>query len=262
MSTVKPGVLKNLYKYHEYILYYSKTMLKQKVAGNYLGFLWLLIQPLMFMLVYSFVVQIIFRSRVENIHIYVLIGLNTWNLAARTIRSAAVAVVSHKTIFRQVYFHKFVYPTCYLMSNVYEFLISSALVIVMIVVAGIPLTPHIFEMAPVLLTTILFTYGMSLIIAHIGVYLYDLKNILEFTLQFLFYLSPVMWSYDNLPEPYASILMLNPASIVMDGFRKCMMYGESPSYLHLLVLCLVSIVLIQVGYRLISHYEDGYSRII
>lgn len=258
----KSGILKNLFKNHEYILYYSKIMLKQRVAGSYLGFLWLFIQPLMFMLIYTFVVTVIFKSKMEYFSLYVLIGLNAWTLIQRTIMSASTAIVRNKAIFEQVYFHKFVYPSVYLMSYVYEFLIATTLVLVMLVVEGVPITWHIIEILPVLFTCMLFSYGCALIVAHIGVYLFDLANILEFTLRFIFYLTPIMWSFKNLNFPLIWLLKLNPIAVILGSFRSCLLYGKSPVYLYLLIICLASCALIQFGYYLISKYEDNYARII
>lgn len=258
----KEGILKNLIKNHEYILYYSKIMLKQRVAGSYLGFLWLFIQPLMFMLIYTFVVTVIFKSKMEHFNLYVLIGLNAWSLVQRTIMSASTAIARNKAIFEQVYFHKFVYPSIYLMSYVYEFLIATTLVIVMLIIGGVPITWHIIEVFPVLFTCMLFSYGCALIIAHIGVYLFDLVNILEFTLRFIFYLTPIMWSFENLNFPFIWLLKLNPMAVILGSFRSCLLYGHSPVYLYLLIISLASCVLIKFGYYLISKYEDKYARII
>ena len=258
----KQGILKNIVRYHEYILYYSRIMLKERVAGNYLGLLWLYIQPLMFMLIYSFVVKVIFRSNVPNFNVYVLIGLNTWNLIQRTIISSAKAIVRNKAIFEQVYFHKFVYPTVYMMSYVYEFLIATSLVFVLMIFGGIPFTWHLLEIIPVLFACMLFSLGCGLIVAHIGVYLFDLENILEFTLRFLFYVSPIMWSYDNLNFSMMWLMRLNPVSILLGSMRSCILYGHRPVYLYLVVIGAVSCLMIQVGYRLISRHEDIYARIV
>jgi len=258
----KPGIIKNIHQNHEYILHYAWIMLKQRVAGNYLGFLWLILQPLMFMLIYSFVVQFLFRITMENFNIYVLIGLNAWSIIQRTIMTAAKSIVRNKSLFEQVYFHKFVYPLIYMVSYVYEFFIATSLVFGMMLFAGVPFTWHLFEMIPVLLVCMLFSLGCGLIVAHIGVYMFDLENILEFTLRFIFYMTPIMWSYQNVDFELAWLLRLNPASILLESFRACILYGESPSYFQLLILGAISCVLIAIGYRLISRFEDNYARII
>ena len=261
-NTHKFGILKNLNKNREYILYYARIMLKQRVAGNYLGFLWLFLQPLMFMLIYTFVVTMIFRNNIKNFNIYVLIGLNAWSLIQRTIMTSATAIIRNKALFEQVYFHKFVYPTVYMISYTYEFLIATSLVFIMMAFGGVPFSWHLIEILPILFVCMLFSLGCGLIVAHIGVYLYDLANILEFTLRFIFYLSPIMWSHENLNFPLMWLLRLNPVSVLLGSFRSCILYGKSPVYTYLLILGIFSCILIQIGYRLISKYEDSYARTI
>ena len=258
----KEKIFKNLYKNHEYILHYAGIMLKQRVAGNYLGFLWLFIQPFMFMLIYSFVVMVLFANRTENFNILVIIGLNAWTLFQRTVMISSTSIVRNKVVFEQVYFHKFVYPAIYLVSYMYEFLIATGLVVIMLVYSGIPITWHFLEMIPVLLSAMLFSFGCGLIVAHIGVYLFDLPNILEFSLRFIFYLSPIMWTFDQRNFPFMWLLQWNPIAVIIGSFRSCMLYGKSPVYWYLLVISLCSCVLIYIGYSLISRYEDEYARII
>ena len=258
----KQGIISNIRRNHEYILYYAWIMLKQRVAGSYLGFLWLLIQPLMFMLIYTFVVTVIFQNDIPNFNIFVLIGLNAWNLISRTIMASSTAIIRNKAIFEQVYFHKFVYPTIYMVSYVYEFLIATSLVLAMMAFAGVPFTWHLIEIIPVLLVTMLFSLGCGLIVAHIGVYLFDLSNILEFTLRFLFFLSPIMWSYEHFDFDLMWLLRLSPISVILGSFRSCILYGTSPVYLYLLGLGALSCIMIKIGYELISKYEDSYARIV
>lgn len=263
MSVVKKkNIFYNLWLNHEYILYYAKIMLKTRVAGSYLGFLWLFIDPLMFMLIYSFIVMVVFRGKIEHFNVYVLIGITVWNLFSRAVMNASTIIVRNKAIFEQVYFHKFVYPTILLISYIYEFLISIGLIIFMMWIEKVPITWHIFEIVPVLFTLALFSYGCSLITAHMGVYLFDLRNILDFTLKFVFYLTPIMWSFENFSSPIVGILKLNPMQVILGSFRCCLLYGKSPVYLYLFIISLFSCVLIQIGYTLISKKEDEYARMI
>jgi ABC-type polysaccharide/polyol phosphate export permease len=259
----KKNIFGTLKRNHQYILHYANILLKTRVAGSYLGFLWLYLDPLMFMLIYSFVVQVLFRASSENFNVFVLIGITAWNLMSRTILMGATAVVRNKSIFQQVYFHKSVYPTIYLLSYFYEFLIAMSLVFIMMLVQHVHFTLHILEVIPVIIVMLLFTYGITLIVSHIGVYFFDLRNILDFTLRFLFYMSPILWSFDWIGDaPYVTLLKLNPLAIIFDALRNSLMYGESPSYFGLMVLAVFSIILIQIGYWLISRHEDEYARMI
>ncbi|MEI6131320.1 MAG: ABC transporter permease [Bacillota bacterium] len=263
----KSGIFTNLKKNKDYIIYYSKLLLKQKVAGSYLGVLWLFLDPLFFMLIYMVVIKFLFNTKVENFHIYVFIGLTTYKLISGTILMNTSAIVRNKSIFEQVYFHKFVYPTVYLLVNLYEFLIANTLIVVLMIFANpsIQLSFHVLEFVPVTIVAALFTYGASLIIAHFGVYFFDLRNISEVIFKFLFYTSPIMWTYEHmtaLPATIKFILSLNPISIVIESYRAVLFNHASPDYKLLLGLALISVGLIFAGYSLISKYEDEYGKVI
>jgi len=63
--------------------------------------------------------------------------------------------------------------------------------------AGVPFAWHLLEIFLALFVTILFSLGCALIVAHIDVHLFDLSHVLEFSLRFIFFLSPIMWSYEH-----------------------------------------------------------------
>lgn len=258
----KNNLLKNLFAYREYILYYANIKLTNRVAGTKLGVFWLFLDPLMFMLIYSFIVVYIFGNSMENFHIFVFIGLTTWKLISGNLLSATTSIRRNKGIFEQVYFHKFVYVVIDIVVGLYDFIISSSLIFLLMLQAGVPFTWHLIEMIPITIVAVLFTFSLSLIVAHFGVYVFDLTNVLDFTLKFLFYASPIMWSYGFNVFPFSSILKLNPISIIIESYRDAIMYGVSPDYIGLSCLTVISIILIFIGYGLISKYEDDYAKIV
>lgn len=261
----KKSIITNLKKNKDYIIYYSKILFKSRVAETKLGILWLLLDPLAFMMVYSFVVQTVFANTMPNFNIYVFIGLTAWKFFSGTVLMGPSAISKNKVIFEQVYFHKFVYPSIYIMENLYEYLIASSLIVVLLLFARVPFSWHIIEFIPVLIVLMMFTYGLTLIASHIGVYFFDLRNVLDIIMRFMFYMSPIMWSYTNIqkshPE-YVFWLKLNPMSIVIQNLRNVFLERISPDYQNLAILAVISLLLIAWGYRMISKHEDEYGRVL
>ncbi len=259
----KKDIFANLKLNKDYILYYSKIAFRSRINDTKLGILWLLLEPLAFMLIYSFVVQFIFsNNRMPNFNLFIFIGLTSWKFFSGAVLSGPSAIVKNKSIFEQVYFHKFVYPSINLLVSLYEFLIANSLIVILIIIARIPITWHMFEFIPVSLVLILFTYGLTLIAAHVGVYFFDLRNMMEIVLRFMFYVSPIMWSYDMFKHKLAFLLKLNPMSVIIGGFRDALFYGKSPDYVGLGIITLVSVLLIAWGYHMISKHEDEYGRVL
>lgn len=260
----KVGLIKNLMINREYILYYSKVLLTNRVKGSFLGVLWLFLDPLMFMVVYTFVAQVIFGASMPYFPIYVFIGVTSWKVFAGTIQTCTTSIVRNKAIYQQIYFHKSVFPTIQLLVNLYEFFIASSLVLVLMIFFKVPFTWHILEFFLVVPVLALSAYGFSLLTAHIGVYFYDLHNILDFSLRFLFYVTPIFWSInENHPlYKYEYLLRINPMYSILESLRNTLLYGKSPNYPALLVVVFFSLIFIKIGYYLISKYEDEYARVI
>ena len=69
----------DLKKYKNYIIYATKSELKTEVINSYLGWAWMVLEPLAFMLIYMYIAQIIFKSKMDFFPIFVFIGLSVWN---------------------------------------------------------------------------------------------------------------------------------------------------------------------------------------
>lgn len=234
----------------------------KRVSGTFLGFFWLFLEPLMFMLMYVFLVKFVFGNSTPNFHLFIFLGLTTWAFISSSILNSTVSIARNKAIFEQVYFHKFVYPTIEVIVSSYVFLISNLLIFILILFSNVTLTPHFFAFPLIMIIMFTFTLGVCLIASHIGVYFFDLWNILNFILRLAFYITPIMWSYDFINNPYVNLLKMNPASVIMESYRNIIMYGKSPNYLSLFILFLFSLVLIRLGCNLITKYEGEYGRVI
>lgn len=255
--------LKEMQKYVSYINYYAKCIMKQRVAGSFLGSLWLFLDPLMFMLIYTFIVKYIFQNSTPNFHIIVFIGLNAWKLFNSTIMLSATSIIRHKAIINQIDFPKYIYPFVYALVNFYEYIIASSLVFVLMLFAKIPFTLHILEIIPITAVLCTFTVSISLLVAHLGVYFLDLRNILEFSLRFLFYLSPIMWSFSSMNDGILkNVLLLNPIALILESYRNVLINDQSAHYPGLIIIFLISLVIMAVGFKVIGKYEKNYGKVI
>ena len=109
---------RDLRKYWEYITFAAKAELKDEVAGSFLGWIWWILDPLFFMLVYTFVVQYVFHSGGKDFPIFVFIGLTAWNLFNNTIISSVKIISSYRAIISKVYLPKYVLILVRLYKNI------------------------------------------------------------------------------------------------------------------------------------------------
>lgn len=256
------NAIRDLKKYKEYLLYSVKSELKVKLMGTYLGYLWWIIDPLMYMLVYVLVVGVIFDRGGPDYPIFVFCALLPWKWTSNTISQCTTSIKSKSDVLQQVYLPKFILPLIRAMVNSVHYIFGLTMLFILMPFFNIGFSIHFFEFVFVFFVNLSFILGASLIISHLGVYFADLKNILAFTIRFWFYLSPGLYELERIPLPYRNLWYLNPMTVFYQSYRNIFMYNSSPNYLGLLLWFSVSIILIVLGLKFLYRDDRKYTKVI
>ncbi len=256
--------ISDLKRYKKYMIYATKANLKSDVAASYLNWLWWILDPLLFMLVYTFVSLVVFGKSEQYFPIFIFIGLNSWNFFNHCVVKSTRLVRSYKGVLSRIYLPKYVLILISIMENLFEMFISFLLVFVMMPFYRVPLSWNVLNIVPLFLTLIVITFGVSCIVLHFGVYFDDLRNIITVLLRLVFYFTGIFYSIrKRIPKPYSSwLLHLNPIAFIVEGLRDSLLYSETVQYWYLGILFFVGCVLSYVGIRLIQKYENGYVKVI
>ncbi len=253
--------IKNLIKYKEYILYSTKVELKTKLSTSYLGYLWWILDPLLFMLIYMLVVLVIFKRTQENFHVFVFLGLLPWKWMSGVIQYSSISIKGKIKVLEQVYAPKYIFPLTRVLVDSVEFLISILIVIVMLLIFKIKITPHIFEFFVVFVINLLVLYSLTLPIAHIGVFFADIRNILQFVLRLGFYMSPILYDLNSIPEKFRFIWWFNPATPFILSYRNIFLYGKSPLYVMMGIWLIIGVIFMWAGLLLMMRFDKNYTKV-
>ena len=254
----------DLKKYYKYAKYSAKSDLKAEVASSYLNWLWWVLDPLLFMLVYTFIAIVVFRSGVQYFPVFVFIGLTLWNFFNKTVIGSVKIIRNNSAIVTKVYIPKFVLILQKMMVNGFKMLVSFALVIIMMGIYRIPVTWNILYMIPILLVLGILTFCICCFMLHFGVFVDDLYNVMNVVLRLVFYMSGIFYSIgDRVPEPFRSILLkCNPVSMLMESSRRCMIYSGAPYRKLIVVWGVIGVLLCILGIKLIYKYENSYVKVM
>lgn len=254
----------DLKKYYKYAKYSAKSDLKAEVASSYLNWLWWVLDPLLFMLVYTFIAIVVFRSGVQYFPVFVFIGLTLWNFFNKTVIGSVKIIRNNSAIVTKVYIPKFVLILQKMMVNGFKMLVSFALVIIMMGIYRIPVTWNILYMIPILLVLGILKFGICCFMLHFGVFVDDLYNVMNVVLRLVFYMSGIFYSIgDRVPEPFRSILLkCNPVSMLMESSRRCMIYSGAPYRKLIVVWGVIGVLLCILGIKLIYKYENSYVKVM
>ena len=213
-------------KYWKYAIYSSKAQLKAEVANSYLNWLWWILDPLCFMLIYVFMFGYVFKSKEQYFAIFVFVGITLWDF--------------------------------------FKMCISLLIIVAMLAIWRVPLTLNILYVVPILITLVTVVFGISCFLLHYGVFVEDLGNVRRIALRLVFYLTGVFWNImSRLPAPYNSYIGKgNPIAFLITSMRQCVIYGQAPHRKLLLLWFLIGLVLCALGIRKIYKSENSYVKVI
>ena len=257
-------LLRDLKKYRWYLLYSAKSELRAEVAGSYLNWLWWVLDPLLFMLVYTFVVRIVFTSREQYFAAFVLVGLTVWNFFNKSVQGSVNMIRKNKSVVSKIYLPKYLLILTHMMVLAFKMAVSFALIFVLMVILRVPFTLHILHAVPILLVLATVTFGISTIFMHFGVFVRDLSNVTAVLLRLVFYMTGVFYSIPlRVPAPYGDILLHgNPVAFLTESLRGALLYGTAPDYLLLGAWFLIGLALTAIGITTIYRYENSYAKVI
>ena len=253
------SVFKNLYNYRELL----KTNIKKEVRGKYknsfLGVLWSFLNPLLQIVVYAIVFQLILKNPQENYAIFICCGLIPWTYFSSAISRSAFTMVENGNILKKVYFPREILPISIVTSETVNFLISTVIILGFVIFGGLGISKYIVFYPLVLLAQYLLLIAISFIVSSISVYIRDLQHLIGVALQLLFYAAPIVYSPEVIPPEYQWILTLNPMAYIINGYRDIFYYQTMPDIASLFGLIAISIVLCVIGYLIFNKLQKGFA---
>lgn len=256
--------ISDLKKYRNYTIYAAKSELKSEVANSHLSWLWWILDPLLFMIVYSFVALIVFDRGEPYLPVFIFIGYNSWNFFSACLRQSVKLVIANRSIVSKVYIPKFVFIIQKMAANGFKMMIAFSIVIIMMVGYRVPVDWKVIFMLPLFAVLLVITFAFSTILLHFGVYVEDLANVVAITLKLLFYMTGIFYSIQNrVPYPYSSLLLkCNPMALLVDSMRRVLIYRQMPEWGAVLAWFVIGILLTVWGLRNIYRHENSYVKVM
>jgi lipopolysaccharide transport system permease protein len=256
----------DLWRYRELFYVLSWRDLSVRYKQTIIGASWGLIRPLLTMVIFTTIFGKIAKLPSDGSAPYALMvfaGMLPWTLFSTGLTDASNSLVNNAHLINKVYFPRLIVPIATLVVALMDFLISFCLLIAMMVWYQFPPGWHIAALPIFLCLGLLATLGPSLLFAALNVKFRDFRFIIPFVVQFGLYVSPVGFSFSVVPEQWRLLYSLNPMVGVIDGFRWCILGGESKLYVpgFALGLC-VSLFFLWMGIKGFQAMEKSFADLI
>ncbi|WP_231877887.1 ABC transporter permease [Ferroacidibacillus organovorans] len=251
--------LVELWKYREMLWSMILSELRTRYRGSFLGFLWTFINPLLTLMVYTFIFSRIMKVTMPHYALFMFIGLLAWNLFATGIQSSASVIVRQGSLVKKIYFPREILPLSVVGGSVINYLLSLVILVPFLFINGYYPTVNWLYVPLILLMEMIFTVGLALLLSSLTVYLRDIEHMLGIFLMLWFYLTPVIYSLKILSPGIAQMFKLNPMSDVVLSFQSTLYYNESPHWKLFLYGYGISVVVLIFGWWLFTRLNRRFA---
>lgn len=239
---VEQNYWRDLWRYRELFIILAWRDVSVRYKQTVIGIAWAILRPLLTMIVFT----VIF-GRVAGLPsdggvpyaLMVFAGMLPWTLFSTALGEASNSLIGNERLISKVYFPRMIVPTAAVVTAFVDFLISFVILVGMMIFYRFAPTWNLLLLPLFILLALLASLGPGLWITALNVKYRDFRYIIPFIVQFGLYVSPVGFSSSVIPDEWRLLYSLNPVVGVIDGFRWCILGGESPIYWPGFILSLV-----------------------
>lgn len=201
--------------------------IKLKYRRSYLGIVWTLLEPLLTMIVLTFVFGNLL-SRGDRLYpVYILSGRLLYSFFSGSTKQAMRSIRGNSSMIKKVYVPKYLYPLSTIIYNYVIFLLSLIVLAIVGAVLGLRPTWHLIEVFLPLLVLLIFAFGVGMFVATIAVFFRDLEYLWDVILMLVMYCSGIFYYADDLGKNIVRVIKLNPLYCLISNFRCVLIDGKS-----------------------------------
>ncbi len=238
--------------------------LKARYRGSVLGFFWSFINPLLLLLVYTFVFKYVMPQAIKGIDNYPLFffcGILPWTWFASSLTESSGVLIAGGNLIKKVLFPAEVLPIVTVTANMIHFFLALPILVVFLVVYRAPLTFGELAWFPaVVAVQYVFTLGCALILSSLTVHFRDIRDILANILTLWFFATPIIYPYLYAPDIAKKYLNYNPFSHLAISYQEILFFaGPFGHWKWLVAMGGFSIALFCFGYFIFDRLRDSFA---
>lgn len=250
--------IKTFYNYRALLWEFVKKDIKIKYRNSILGILWSMLNPLLVMLVLTFIFSNLFKNKIPNFMVYCLSGKLLYDFFSQSTNQSLRSITSKSSLIKKIYVPKYLYPLSRVLSSFIIFLISFIPLIVVMIATKVEVT----WMTPLVvfpITSLFFiSLGIGLLLATVNVFFRDMEHLYSIVMLVLMYMSAIFYSPDIIQQQYKFVLRFNPLFTVISVFRDCVLYGKITDVYNWILCVVYSVTAMTVGLIVFYKKQDKF----
>jgi lipopolysaccharide transport system permease protein len=264
------AMARNLWRHRDLIRQFTRREIEGRYKGSFLGLFWSFVNPLVLLLIYTFVFGVVFAARWPNAKtnnlsefaITLFCGITAYNIFSESVGKAATLVVGVPNYVKKVVFPLEVLPVSTLGAALFHAGVSLAILLVANVLIGGAFQWTLLFLPLVILPLLLLCLALSWFLASLGVFVRDINYTVALAIQVLFFLTPIFYAIESIPEPYRTIIGFNPLTSIIENVRRVVLWGLAPLWGAWALSLFVTGVLMVLGYAWFMKTKKAFADVI
>ena len=259
--------LRHLFRYRALIWSLVARELNARYRGSVLGFFWSFVNPLLLLLVYSFVFSTVMPNKTEGIQPYALFmfcGILPWTWFSSSLLEASGSLIAGGNLIKKVLFPAEVLPIVSVLANMVNFFLGLVILVPsLIYFHKLHLSFDLLWFPATVLVQLVFTLALGLILSALAVHFRDIRDLLFNILTLWFFATPIIyyWRQDNV-QKYKHVFDLNPFTHIAITYQEVLFFGQVGHGPWLLALGAASILLFLAGYWFFDRLRDSFAEAV
>jgi len=245
--------------------------LGQRYRGSYLGVLWSYLTPLFMLLIYTFVFSIIFKARwrldgpdtsTTDFALILFAGMTPFNVFSEVTNRAPTLITSVPNYVKKVVFPLEILPVVSLGVAFIQSLINMLLLLVFSFIFQGTISATFYLLPLAYLPLFFLCLGTSWFLSSLGVFIRDLTQGIPILVQILFFLTPVVYPLEQVPENLRAVLLANPLTTILNCFRQVVLFGGQLPWIDWAATTLVLMLFAGAGYFWFIRTKKGFADVV
>ena len=213
-----------------------------------LGILWSVLNPLLMLIILSFIFQQVVPLGVANYPAYVFCGLIAWNWFSSSILASNNIIINNADLVRKPYFATETLVLINVGSNMVNYLLTLPLLLGLMIIDNLPLGWSLLFLPLIMLLQFILTTGVGMLIASLNVYFRDIEHLATIGITLWFYITPVFYKSEGAPKDLAWIFDINPMAQLLKSYRQVTLGNSAPDLAGLAWAAFLAVVIGAIGF--------------
>ncbi len=239
--------IKELYTYRQMIFSLVKRDLRGRYKGSALGFMWTFLNPLLQLVVYTLVFSVIMKTEINKYYLFLFVAIVPWLFFSTCLTGGASCIWAQQDMVKKIYFPREVLPLSYVISQVINMLLTFIVIFIVIILSGTGFNFIAISYLPIIiLVEFILALGTTMLMSALTVYFRDLEYILGIISMAWMYMTPIIYSIDQVPASIMPILNINPMTPIIVAYRDILYFKQVPqldTLAHALLLGIIVLIL-------------------